>query len=103
MEIKTKIKTKIKNIIGINDITNEINKLKAINIVKSLKFDNNIQDEWLLSQFPTLCGGIRKSINKNNIKTYLNLIRPIYCNNLKRFGGSNDGGYVMMLPPPYNK
>ena len=40
-----------------------------------------------------------------NIQKYLNILRPIEydINNLARIGGREDGGYVMITPPPMHK
>ena len=77
MKVKNAIKTKIQNIFGLNKLENNLRDIKAINIISQLKFDGSLQDEWLLASFPTIRGGIKSTNKIENLKTYLNLLKPV--------------------------
>ena len=77
MNIKNTIKTKIQNMLGLNSLEKHLRDIKATNIISQLKFDNSLQDEWLLACFPTHRGGIKSTNKIENLKKYLNLIKPI--------------------------
>ena len=76
MKIKNTLKTKIQNMLGLSKLESNLRDIKAINIISKLNIDNDLRDEWLLSCFPSISGGI-KSTKIENLKKYLNIIRPV--------------------------
>ncbi|RAX54753.1 hypothetical protein CCY99_03045 [Helicobacter sp. 16-1353] len=99
--LKNFIKQKIQNVIGVNEVNTRFNFLMSYNIIKELDMPREQKEAILLSMYPGAMGGIQLSYNIENIKKYLNLIRPICVSvgKLSRIGGENDGGYVMLAPP----
>ena len=75
--MKNTIKLKTKNLLGINSLESHLKDLKAINIIGNLRFDGSLSDEWLLSCFPSIRGGIKATNRTDNLRAYLQLIRPL--------------------------
>ncbi|MWV68174.1 hypothetical protein DCO58_11105 [Helicobacter saguini] len=75
--------------------------INASSALSSSKIPQSIKDSYFLQSYPTPGGGIRFSNARDNIRAFLNLVRPVTSSaiKLRRFGGGYDGGYVMSVPP----
>ncbi|RAX54922.1 hypothetical protein CCY99_01910 [Helicobacter sp. 16-1353] len=103
---KNRIRRKVQRLLGIDEV---VNAMSAVNnftlsrdIIKELDIPKVAKEAIFLSMYPSPRGAIQLSYNVENIKRYLDLVRPMCVNpaKLKRIGGEYDGGYVMLTPPP---
>lgn len=96
-KFKERWKNKIKSLFSSNNVEAILRDTLAFNVLKELELEH--KDEVLLSFFPKPCNKIGLSSNIERIKAYLKLVQPVEIEGLRRFGGSNDGGYIMATPP----
>lgn len=97
MKILGNIKNKLKRLFGSENVEAILRDTLAFNVLKELRLEH--KDEVLLSFFPKPYNKIEISNNIERIRDYLKLVQPVEVAGLRRFGGSNDGGYIMATPP----
>ncbi|RDU65136.1 hypothetical protein [Helicobacter sp. MIT 14-3879] len=105
-KLKQYVKRKLHSLFS-NNIETSLREILAYNVLKDLNLSN--KEDILLSFYPKPAGFMKSSSSESNIRKYLSLVRPIDVESidvasiikLKRFGGSNDGGYIMATPPHF--
>ncbi|MDE6885748.1 MAG: hypothetical protein K2P17_01715 [Helicobacteraceae bacterium] len=112
MGLKKSIRRFIQKAFGTYEISENIRDIKIatlntmkVEIIKNLNIPKEQKETMLLSLLPMPQGWVTQSYNSVNLKKYLSLVNPIELDSifLKRVGGSNDGGYVMLMPESINR
>lgn len=106
-KFKNSFKKKIKIILGIDKLGTLLEKIDeqniilrdtlAFNVLKELDLEH--KEDVLFSLFPKVDNPIGTACNTERIRDYLKLVQPVQIEGLRRYGGPNDGGYVMAIPP----